>query len=135
MALENITESLRLKIYKDAIADPGIIPPTQYHSNTIKGLKKVWLYSMLNKMNSMDNVTGTGNSMYCTEINALIASLIVTEALRQDMLSHAHSLMIADEYTLHIAQLGHEDTNTKVWLAAYFCYQVRIIVRVEKWQK
>ena len=62
---------------------------------------------MINKMSNWDEVTKRGNPTRCTEINALIGSLIKMEVARRGMPSCARRSLVKDEYTSIICQLGH----------------------------
>jgi hypothetical protein len=128
---KKIMNFLKIRIYDDADVDPDVTPPKRYRSNTIKSWKKAWSFFMINKMSNWDEVTKRGNPTRCTEINALIGSLIKMEVARRGMPSCARRSLVKDEYTSIICQLGRNDIVLGSWLTAYFSFQVTMISRVD----
>ena len=122
---------LKIKIYDDANADPDVVPPVRYRSNTIKSWKKAWSFFMVNKMTNWDEVTKRGNPTRCAEINGLIGSMIKMEVARRGLPSQARRALTADEYQHIIGQLGNGDTIVGAWLCAYFAFQLNLIARVD----
>ena len=128
---EKIMKYLKLKIYKDANADPDVVAPVNYRSNTIKCWKKAWSFFMVNKMTNWDEVTKRGNPTRCADINSLIGSMIKMEVARRGMPSHARRPLTPDEYGGIIDQLGQGDSIVGAWLCAFFAFQVALIARVD----
>ena len=128
---KNIMNFLKIKIYDNANADPDVVPPKRYRSNTVKAWKKAWSWFMINKMMNYDEETKRGNPTRCTEINQLIGSMINMEVARQGMPSKARQALTTNEYQLIIGQLGFGDTLIGACLCAYFAFQVSMIARVD----
>ena len=128
---KKIMKFLKLRIYDDADADPDVVPPKRYRSNTVKSWKKAWSWFMPNKMMNWDEVTKRGNPTRCSEINALIGSLIKMEVARRGMPSKARRALTNDEYQVLIGQLAVGDSVFGACLCGYFAFQVSMIARVD----
>ena len=128
---KKIMNFLKLKIYDDADADPDVVPPKRYRSNTVKAWKKAWSFFMLNRMTNWDEVTKRGNPTRCIELNGLIGSMIKMEVARRGVPSQARRALTADEYELIIGHLGKGDSLVGTVLSAYFAFQVSMIARVD----
>ena len=128
---KKIMEFVKLRVYDDADADPDVVPPVRYRSNTIKSWKKAWSWFMPNKLTNWDEVSKRGNPTCCVELNAMIGSMIKMEVARRGMPSKARRALTTDEYTLLICLMAGGDTFFGTCLCAYFAFQVSMIARVD----
>ena len=128
---KKIMKFVKLRVYDDEDADPDVVPPVRYRSNTIKTWKKAWSWFMPNKLTNWDEVTKRGNPTRCAELNNMIGSMIKMEVSRRGMPSQARRALTTDEYTLLICLMAVGDSFFGACLCAYFAFQVCMIARVD----